>query len=1354
MTLSGHRLPPNAASGSIATFAQAIVLTLLLSVDSSTQLLAQDLERQLASEPAATLARAAREEGDAKRGAILFHQPHLACAKCHVEAEPAQRLGPDLAGPADEARRISDELLVEAILSPSKVIRPGFETIVVSTTDGESIQGLLVEDRADSLVLRDVGQAGKLITLSKKQIDRRQISAVSLMPAGQANQLTSRQQFLDLVKYLIEIRDGGPPRALALQPDPSLVAALELPEYETQLDHAGLIGGWNAGSLQRGEAIYLRICANCHGTHEMAGTLPTALRFAEGKLKNGSDPLAMYQTLTRGFGLMVPQTWMVPQQKYDVIHYIREAYLKERNPSQYFAVDDDYLARLPRGNTVGPQPSMLEPWVVMDYGPRLINTYEIPSRQPGLADADRPNFAYKGIAVRLDPGAGGISRGREWAIFDHDTLRLAAIWSGRGFIDWNGIQFNGRHQVHPTITGRVLASNPVGPGWAHPVTGSFDDPRLRGRDDRPYGPLPRRWAQYRGLYQHADRTIVSYTVGNTSVLESSRLVSSESAPLAAVETSPSAPPATMRSILVRDFHLGPRDRPLTLLVATRPGSELQSIDTASDQQEAVFLAPPASAANTAPRPPAASERALVFGGTRQIEIDQPQAFDMTGRDFSIAARIRTHGDGSLFSQAAAKGPWIRDGKAWFVRGGKLVFDIGWVGAVTSRTRIDDGKWHTVGMSWQHVDGEVRLYIDGKMDGQGRLKPKATRDDFVVRLGYTAANFPAQTYFTGEMAWASFHQHALTADDFRKLTDNAAQAPSDALAAWSLGAGATEELFRDRTGNGRYGRLIMAAEASPESEIVPLAAGFTSLADAHWRKDESGRVLLDLPAGPGPLRFSVWLSRTADATTAAQVARDAANLVTAPDLTEFTAGGPPRWPQRITTPLVRGADEGPFAVDILTAPASNPWLAQTRLSGLDFFPGGDRAAVCSWDGDVWLVSGFLGEQSPSLQWQRIASGLFQPLGLKIIAGQIHVTCRDQIVILRDMNGDGETDFYECFNNDQQVTEHFHEFAMGLQADAEGNLYYAKSARHALPAVVPQHGTLLRVSRDGSRTDIIANGFRAANGVCLNPDGSFVVTDQEGHWNPKNRINWVTLDPSGKPKFYGNMFGYHDVTDSSDAAMEPPLCWITNEFDRSPAELVWVHSEKWGPLNGSLLNLSYGYGKVFVVPHERVGGAMQGGMAALPIPLFPTGLTRGRFNPADGQLYLCGMFAWGGNATQPGGLYRLRATGKPMHLPLELHARKARLELTFTEPLDAASLDPRNVQITTWSLKRTANYGSQHFDEQPLAVKGLTLSRDGRTLEIDVPDVSPTWCMEIKFALRSRTGQPFQGTIHNTIHRLAE
>ena len=155
------------------------------------------------------------------------------------------------------------------------------------------------------------------------------------------------------------------------------------------------------------------------------------------------------------------------------------------------------------------------------------------------------------------------------------------------------------------------------------------------------------------------------------------------------------------------------------------------------------------------------------------------------------------------------------------------------------------------------------------------------------------------------------------------------------------------------------------------------------------------------------------------------------------------------------------------------------------------------------------------------------------------------------------------------------------------------------------------------------------------------------------------------------FYGNMWGYHDVTDPSDAAMEPPVCWITNAFDRSPAELVRVTSDAWGPLKGSLLNLSYGNGKVFVVPYETVGGVMQGGMCALPIPPLPTGVMRGRFHPKDGQLYACGMFAWAGNQTAPGGFYRIRATGKPMFLPTGLHATKTGLKITFTEPIDRAS-----------------------------------------------------------------------------------
>ncbi|HCQ39196.1 MAG TPA: heme-binding protein, partial [Verrucomicrobiales bacterium] len=474
-----------------------------------------------------------------------------------------------------------------------------------------------------------------------------------------------------------------------------------------------------------------------------------------------------------------------------------------------------------------------------------------------------------------------------------------------------------------------------------------------------------------------------------------------------------------------------------------------------------------------------------------------------------------------------------------------------------------------------------------------------------------------------------------------------------------------------------------------------------------------------------------------------------------DETRFDPEPGRRFPGRLVTNIVPGEEKGPFAIDVLPTPppAENPWQSWMRTSGFDFFEGGKSAAICTWNGDVWIVDG-IDRHEGVLEWQRICSGLFQPLGLRIVDGEIYVGCRDMIALLHDENGDRETDYVEVFNNDHQVTEHFHEFAMGLQTDDEGNFYYAKSARHALTAVVPHHGTLLRVKKDGSRTDILATGFRAANGVCLNPDGSFIVTDQEGHWNPKNRINWV--EGKGEQDFYGNMFGYHGITDSSDTAMNPPLCWITNQFDRSPAELLWVPEDSaWKSLRGSLLNLSYGYGKIYVVPHEKVGGQVQGGMCQLPFDQLPTGVMRGRFHSGDGQLYACGMFAWAGSQQQPGGFYRVRATGKPAHAPVGLEAVSRQLKVSFSDPLDRESTEKTgNWEIEAWDLKRTRNYGSRHYNQRPWQVTGVTLSADGRVVTLDVPDLEPTWGMSIRCNTKGEGGVQVVREIHNSIHKIRD
>ena len=51
------------------------------------------LAQQLLKEKPAELAKAAREKGDAGRGAVLIFQPFLTCAKCH-DAEVGTQLGP------------------------------------------------------------------------------------------------------------------------------------------------------------------------------------------------------------------------------------------------------------------------------------------------------------------------------------------------------------------------------------------------------------------------------------------------------------------------------------------------------------------------------------------------------------------------------------------------------------------------------------------------------------------------------------------------------------------------------------------------------------------------------------------------------------------------------------------------------------------------------------------------------------------------------------------------------------------------------------------------------------------------------------------------------------------------------------------------------------------------------------------------------------------------------------------------------------------------------------------------------------------------------------------------------------
>jgi len=101
------------------------------------------------------------------------------------------------------------------------------------------------------------------------------------------------------------------------------------------------------------------------------------------------------------------------------------------------------------------------------------------------------------------------------------------------------------------------------------------------------------------------------------------------------------------------------------------------------------------------------------------------------------------------------------------------------------------------------------------------------------------------------------------------------------------------------------------------------------------------------------------------------------------------GGAPRWGEPLLVPgkLSTNTTDA-YVVDTLTVPEKNPFNSWIRCSGLDFFADGTRAAVCSVSGDVWLLSN-IDDKLDRVTWKRYATGLFQPLGLKIVDDLVYV-----------------------------------------------------------------------------------------------------------------------------------------------------------------------------------------------------------------------------------------------------------------------------------------------------------------------------------------------------------------------------
>ncbi len=466
------------------------------------------------------------------------------------------------------------------------------------------------------------------------------------------------------------------------------------------------------------------------------------------------------------------------------------------------------------------------------------------------------------------------------------------------------------------------------------------------------------------------------------------------------------------------------------------------------------------------------------------------------------------------------------------------------------------------------------------------------------------------------------------------------------------------------------------------------------------------------------------------------------------LASWLKAGPPRWTKPIITRGEVAANNAPHVIDTLTVPYDNPYRALFFLSGVDFLPNGD-VAVCTAHGDVWLVKG-VDAKLEKLTWKRFATGLYQPLGLKVIDGKVHVLERGQLTRLHDLNGDGEADFYENVNSDWHVAGGEHSYDTCLEIDPAGNFYFFKTG----DTNTPTGGCLMRVSKDGGKAEVFATGFRHPIGLSVGPDGTITGADQEGNWMPSTRV-----DVYKRGGFYGDMRAHHRP--KPPATYDPPLLWLPKEADNSAGGQVWVKGDKFGIPAGELLHLSFGRCKLYWLLRQTIDGQPQAGAVDLGL-FFLSGTMRGRFRPEDGHLYVTGLNGWQTAARRDGCLQRVRYTGAPLRLPSGLKVETDGIRVTFTQKVDVAKArDAKRYKLEQWNYRWSGDYGSKHWsvarpdreghDEVP--VESATVAADGRSVFLRVRGLRPVMQMKISYDLEGADGKPLRGAIYNTIHKLA-
>lgn len=447
-----------------------------------------------------------------------------------------------------------------------------------------------------------------------------------------------------------------------------------------------------------------------------------------------------------------------------------------------------------------------------------------------------------------------------------------------------------------------------------------------------------------------------------------------------------------------------------------------------------------------------------------------------------------------------------------------------------------------------------------------------------------------------------------------------------------------------------------------------------------------------------------------------------------------------------------------------------------ISLVDIMPAGFDKNIGAWDwisedkvvftnwiwnfspqamGEIWTLEGMKAQDRSRMTVKRYYPGnLREPLGVKVVDGEVYVVVKFALLRFVDANKDGvaeDTVRIVEFPNRPEPADGWNNYSMDLKY--RGGFFYvalpSQTRGPGLPAypIMAGRGTVAKIDPVRKTLEYVASGLRTPDGLGWGPDSALFATDNQGAWLPSSKL----IHATGK-----RFFGLQPVEAGDPSLVEtPPAIWMPHgEASSSPTQPVMLEK---GPFAGQMLVGDNVMGVVNRVSLEKVGGEFQGALYH-----FTGGLSCGTHRlllNAAGDVYLGGLGSPINSWNYKGkyvGMQVARFANAPAFEVKEILSRADGFTLRFTAPAGPSAADPANYRLRQWRYQPSKDYGGQKLDNVALAVTAATVDPTGAYVHLSVAGLAAGRVVDFQFHrdLQSAAGQSiWTGEAWYTLNRIS-